>query len=360
VADEPSAEQGPGQSPGRAAEARRYPARERLGAAENEARFVELIRGREFVGTDSTLSREAEVNDFLAQFRAHGYRSEIAFVATPLAVSWMGNLDRYQGQYETKGIGRTSLRAPYESTAAQILDTVTNLEQQGAVDEISVYRRGDTLLYRNTRTPDSTGWTDPPRVRDAVATERSREWTQPEAQALIAQMTDLAARTEPQWRPDLVYAIDLAGNRAPTRTHQETLHALREQLDRGDLLVSSVEPETDTPRIYSGGSAVGRSGVRRVHPTRRRAGDGPGRPGARRPRIWPGPRTRPRGRTRPRPMTLSPRAMTWSVTAATSRNPIVGPFDQLDDTLECNATDACRAPLDRPGRNSGRRSRRDT
>lgn len=348
MADEPSAEQGPGQSPGRAAEARRYPDRERLSAAENEARFVELIRDREFAGTkptanptviftggqpgsgkshaklqlgetfgpegyvdvgtdslrvyhprwlellaeddvtagnytqldaqawvarcvehavslqvnvmmDSTLSRQAEVNDFLAQFRAHGYRSEIAFVATPLAVSWMGNLDRYQGQYEAKGVGRISLRAPYENTAAQILDTVTNLEQQAAVDQISVYRRGGVLLYRNTRAPDRAGWTDPPRVRDAITTERSRAWTQPEAQAFIAQVTDLAARMEPQWRPDLVYAIDLAGNRAPTQTHQETLHALREQLDRGDPIVaSSAEPDTDTPRIYSGGSAAAR------------------------------------------------------------------------------------------------------
>ena len=195
------------------------------------ARCVEhAVSLRVNVMMDSTLSREAEVNDFLSQFRAAGYRSEIAFVATPLAVSWLGNLDRYQGQYEAKGVGRISLRAPYENTAAQILDTVTNLEQQGAVDQISVYRRGGVRIYRNTRAPGGAGWTEQPCVGDVIATERSRPWTQPEAQAFVAQLADLAARMEPQWRPDLAYAIDLAGDRPPTQTHREALHTMREQL----------------------------------------------------------------------------------------------------------------------------------
>lgn len=38
----------------RAAESRRYPDRERLSDAENEARFIELIRDREFAGTRPT------------------------------------------------------------------------------------------------------------------------------------------------------------------------------------------------------------------------------------------------------------------------------------------------------------------
>jgi predicted kinase len=175
---------------------------------------------------DSTLSREGEVGAFLAQFRAHGYRTEIAFVAAPLAQSWLGNLARYQGMLEAQGQGRISLREPYERGAAQILTVLAHLEHQAPIDQLSVYRRGGTLLYRNTRRPDGQ-WSAPPAAAQVIEQERRRQWSTQETDAFLQELGELAERMAPQHRPDLAYAVELALPVVPTAAHRAELARLQ-------------------------------------------------------------------------------------------------------------------------------------
>lgn len=244
------------------------------------ARSVSYAAHRGFnVIMDSTLSRVGEVADFLQTFHVHGYRTEVAFVATPVAVSWLGNLARYQGQVEAKGRGRISLREPYERGAAQIVDAVTRLEGLPTIDQISAYRRGGELIYRNVRGPEGT-WAQLPGIASVIEHERARRWTPGETDEFLKLLTSLIHRMGPQHRPDLAYAIELAANRAATTKHQHELRSLHSQLTAGSGHAADRPPgpgAVDRPTVTPGQRAANvfqvpppESGIRR--PTGRASG----------------------------------------------------------------------------------------
>lgn len=199
---------------------------------------------------DSTLSRETEISGFLAEFREHGYRTEIAFVAAPLALSWLGNLARYQGMLEAQGQGRISLREPYERGAAQILSVVAHLEQTAPVDQLSIYRRGGELLYRNTRGLGEQ-WISPPNAAEVITHERHRSWTGHEADTFLTELEDLAGRMAPQHRPDLAYAVELAGDRVPGAERRAALTQLQNRFGRSGVPPASNRDATQAAQRAS-------------------------------------------------------------------------------------------------------------
>jgi hypothetical protein len=221
---------------------------------------------------DSTLSRATEVTGYLERFQAHAYATELAFVAAPLAMSWLGNLERYERSRSDTGHGRMSLREPYEATAAQIVATVAGLEAAAAVDRITVYRRGGEVLYRNTRRRSDGAWATPARATQVIEHERQRVWTPVEGDQFLALLDSLTHRMQPDRRPDLLYAVDLVGHRLPTAAQRARLATRRAELSaRGTGTgAGAAERAATVFRAPSSGAGTARAAGRD------RAGGGPG------------------------------------------------------------------------------------
>ncbi len=90
-------------------------------------------------------------------FRRAGYRIEAAIMAVPEAQSRVGILDRYNEQVRSAGHGRLTLRDNHDSAYTGVLSTAEAIDPQRLADAVSVYRRGDVLVYTNDLT-EHGGW----------------------------------------------------------------------------------------------------------------------------------------------------------------------------------------------------------
>ncbi|ABD11725.1 hypothetical protein ThrDRAFT_01185 [Frankia casuarinae] len=111
------------------------------------------------------------------RFAAAGYRVEVAFLAVPAALSRLGVLDRYWTQVAAHGYGRPIDPTIHDACFEAILREADAIDLRTVpVHTTSVFRRGNTSLYLNSREPDGL-WRHPPRTAAAIHTERTRTWT---------------------------------------------------------------------------------------------------------------------------------------------------------------------------------------
>ncbi len=110
-------------------------------------------------------------------FKAAGYRVEVAIVAAPDAVKLFGALDRHLRALELYGCGR--LADP--STGDPI-----DLEQYA--DLLAVVRPNGELLYGNQRSPDGH-WQRQPAAAEAITAELDRQWSIPESRRFLDAVT---------------------------------------------------------------------------------------------------------------------------------------------------------------------------
>jgi Zeta toxin len=79
----------------------------------------------------------------------------------PQAQSRLGILDRYDARVRTAGHGRLTLRDNHDAAYTGVLSTAEAIDRQRLADAVSVYRRGDVLLYTNDLT-EHGDWRWPP------------------------------------------------------------------------------------------------------------------------------------------------------------------------------------------------------
>jgi zeta toxin len=157
---------------------------------------------------DSNLANPARAAGFLDRFSAAGYRVEVHFVAGPAALSRLGVLQRYQAQIDQLGRGAYCPVPIQERNYLGVLDTADMLDRDLRADQVGVFRRGGTLVYRQDRGPD--GWIPHTGARQAIETERARPWTAAEQNWFLDAASDLAGRLTPDYLPDLHDACVLA------------------------------------------------------------------------------------------------------------------------------------------------------
>lgn len=147
--------------------------------------------------------RSRDVTDaLLRRFHNVGYAVDAVLLATPAAVSLLGNLDRYQTAHETTGAGRFVLPDLHDTRYTQLLQVADWLQDDFRVRSVSAYRRDGNLLMHNRR--ETIGaWENPGRLADAVRTERERPWTAAESRDFLALHADLVDRMEPLWATQL-------------------------------------------------------------------------------------------------------------------------------------------------------------
>jgi UDP-N-acetylglucosamine kinase len=132
---------------------------------------------------ESAMQAEAEFEDIASRFAAAEYRVEVALMAVPRALSRLGILARYLEEVTDTGRGRLVAPEIHDRCYDGVLRGARAVDTgQAPAQEISVFRRGNSLVYSNSR--DSLGrWARPPGAATAVTTERQRQLTDPELKA---------------------------------------------------------------------------------------------------------------------------------------------------------------------------------
>lgn len=137
------------------------------------------------------------VRRIIGQFRAGGYAVDMAFVATPSAVSRLSVLSRYQDERDATGGGRYV--ADPDRSHPGVLATAAMVDQYRLVDSVTVYSRSGQL-YRNELGPDGQ-WVRAPGTAAVIEAERERPWTRAESENFQRAATDLSRRMGRLWQP---------------------------------------------------------------------------------------------------------------------------------------------------------------
>ncbi len=193
--------------------------------------------------SETTLRDESHFARPAEMFRRAGYRIEAAIMAVPEAQSRLGILDRYDKQVRTAGHGRLTLRDNHDSAYTGVLSTADTIDQQRLADAVSVYRRGDVLLYANDLT-DNGDWRWPPGTRRAIEQERARPWTAQESERFAATYERLASDLGPEFRDEL---NDIA--QAATPLLQPGVELSRPALPAGLQEATRREPRPDGSEV---------------------------------------------------------------------------------------------------------------
>lgn len=137
------------------------------------------------------------------------HRVEVAVLAVPKAMSLQGILHRYHEQCVERGHGRLTEPARRDLSYNGILDLADHIDAHGLAHKVAVYRRGEAKpRYDNNYT--ATGWQNPPRLRQAIETERNRPWTAQETADFVRVHAYLLDQMDPEFQSELHNIAELA------------------------------------------------------------------------------------------------------------------------------------------------------
>ncbi len=181
------------------------------------------VRDRGFDAVvETALADPDEARAAAAAWHGSGHRIEIVALATPLAWSQLGVLDRYIEQLLATGSGRYVSWDNHDDCSAGLVETLAVIEAEQLADRVTVVRRGAQMLYGNELTGGV--WARPPAAAATLAAERARPWTAAETQVFRRQ----SVRAEVRLHADTVPA----GRRLAVRADAERALALAEPVRR--------------------------------------------------------------------------------------------------------------------------------
>lgn len=151
------------------------------------------------------------------RFAAAGYRVEAAILAVPAALSRLGILARYARQLEVDERGRAVSKENHDTCYRGLVETADQIDRGRLADAVTVYRRGNDVVYRNRLTADRQ-WQQSPATRAAIEAERARQLTPKAADAFARTLTRLRSQLGPRWSADLDEVETLARPLLP-RSH---------------------------------------------------------------------------------------------------------------------------------------------
>ncbi|WP_239396296.1 zeta toxin family protein [Frankia sp. CiP3] len=158
----------------------------------------------------ATAGNSAGVAEDMSRYREAGYQIAVATMGVPEAMSRQGIIHRYHEQVRDRGRGRLTAPENARRSYAGILDLADLIDTRHLADQVAVFRRGEAEpRYFNHLTPAGQ-WAEPPRLRAAIETERTRPWTPQETGDFQAVQRTLAGEAGPEWTPQLAEIDTLA------------------------------------------------------------------------------------------------------------------------------------------------------
>lgn len=212
------------------------------------ARAEEYVRTHRLNAIVQETSQNANaVADKLRTYRQAGARIEALLMGVPKALSDQGIVNRYFEQLADRGQGRLTVQANADESYLGILALADLTEQSVLVDQVSVYRRGESQpRYLNTRT-EQGAWDRPTGLRLALETERDRPLAPSESSAFVT--TQLHLRQ---------VSASLNASHWPDRLARIEQHALplltpadRQRLVDAQRLAASARPSSAAARSRS-------------------------------------------------------------------------------------------------------------
>lgn len=184
-----------------------------------------LIEHRANVVVETTMRDPGDFQEPAAMFRRAGYQVEVAVMAVPEALSRIGILARYEQQVAASGSGRLTETSNHDASYAGVSRALQQIDVDRIVDRVSVWRRGNELLYANHLTTEGQ-WAHSARAVAALEAERSRPFTPEQTGQFLRDLRWLAASHSPAVRAQLPSVQALARPLIPADARAATLDAL--------------------------------------------------------------------------------------------------------------------------------------
>ncbi|MET8630772.1 zeta toxin family protein [Kitasatospora sp. NPDC004669] len=162
---------------------------------------------------ESALADPQQARADARAYRDSGHRVEVVVLATALAWSQLGVLDRYLGASD--GAGRYVSWGDHDTCARQLSRSLDLLEAEHLVDRITVVRRGMRFVYGNELVAGT--WIRSPGAARAVEAERARWWSAVETASFrrsLARAERALVRAETRLPADHVLAVARDAERA--------------------------------------------------------------------------------------------------------------------------------------------------
>ncbi|MFF5358325.1 zeta toxin family protein [Streptomyces scabiei] len=160
-----------------------------------------------------TSQNAAAVEEKMRAYRDSGARVEALFMGVPQAMSNQGIVNRYFEQLADRGQGRLTVQSNADESYAGILELADRVDRGALADLASVYRRGESKPRYGNALDGAGHWTGPPELRQALAAERARPWTQAESDSFVTtqlRLRETARALGPEWPGRLTRIEDQA------------------------------------------------------------------------------------------------------------------------------------------------------
>jgi UDP-N-acetylglucosamine kinase len=169
---------------------------------------------------ETALADPEEFRRVAADFRAAGFRVEVAVMAVPEALSRLGIVARYLEQAAVHGRGRFVAKSNHDACYRGVPETTAAVEARYLADNVTVFRRGAVVVAAAER--DAEGkWAGTPQFAEAVKTERSRAWGTTASLKFCTSLNRIAQQGGRTWHPELREIAQLAAPLAVAGTPLE-------------------------------------------------------------------------------------------------------------------------------------------
>jgi UDP-N-acetylglucosamine kinase len=148
------------------------------------------IEHRVNVAIETTMRDQGDFLDPVGVFGDAGFRVEAAVMAVPAALSRLGIVARYAEQVAASGSGRLTEVANHDASYAGVLGAASAMDNGSCrVDQVSVWRRGNRLLFAQERPGQGGGGRQrSPGVVSAITAERNRLWDHRQAARFLTEV----------------------------------------------------------------------------------------------------------------------------------------------------------------------------
>lgn len=114
----------------------------------------ELSREKYNLIIEGTLRTSAVPIRTAELLKSRGYHVELAVMAVPPILSYVGTIERYERMKEIGTTPRMTTKLQHDNTVNAIVESIEKVYKSGVFDDISLQNRKSECLYRMTDTPD--------------------------------------------------------------------------------------------------------------------------------------------------------------------------------------------------------------
>ncbi len=150
---------------------------------------------------ESTMRRKNDIVETAKLFRDAGYRIEGRMMAVPKIESYQGMISRFAHELQAGKPARWITQEVHDVTYDQIVDTLKYVTENGLLDRMVIYRRGDI----------SKG-----ELPVEIYTTEGKEFASP-VEALFYGRTHNLKDSTPEFLKDVKESIDIIAEKAPAR-----------------------------------------------------------------------------------------------------------------------------------------------